>query len=252
MATPRPRSDKLKLHGTYRTPRFRIGMKMQCELRGELKIVALSDAPIPWPLGTKGIGARSLIVYRDLLRALRRESVTAICHWFGVHYMTAFGSGATCSACRNGTTVLASFGKRTQPPAAFGPGVKAGTARAAESGAARLGSVGKLVFPYGGKRCILQLNGNTLPWRARRPNVDLRTISGIAFRISLDLANGPATTGSTTSLTPFVDIRTGAPSRDIPPGAWALGTAWDPFDKWNNDGTLDEILSGRLRRMSSG
>lgn len=38
-------------------------------------------------------------------------------------------------------------------------------------------------------------------------------------------------------------LRTGSPWRDIPLeyGPWA--TVWDLFDKWNDDGTLDEILS---------
>ena len=37
-------------------------------------------------------------------------------------------------------------------------------------------------------------------------------------------------------------LRTGAPWRDLPEefGPWA--TAWDLFDTWNADGTLDEIL----------
>ena len=41
-------------------------------------------------------------------------------------------------------------------------------------------------------------------------------------------------------------LRTGAPWRDLPEefGPWA--TAWDYFDRWNADGTLDEILH-RLR-----
>ena len=41
-------------------------------------------------------------------------------------------------------------------------------------------------------------------------------------------------------------LRTGAPWRDLPEefGPWA--TVWDLFDKWNADGTLDEIL-GRLQ-----
>ena len=41
-------------------------------------------------------------------------------------------------------------------------------------------------------------------------------------------------------------LRTGAPWRDLPEkfGKWA--TVWDLFDKWNNDGKLDEILH-RLR-----
>ena len=38
-------------------------------------------------------------------------------------------------------------------------------------------------------------------------------------------------------------LRTGAPWRDLPGelGPWA--TAWDLFDTWNDDGTLDAILS---------
>lgn len=41
-------------------------------------------------------------------------------------------------------------------------------------------------------------------------------------------------------------LRTGAPWRDLPEefGPWA--TVWDLFNKWNHDGTLDEILH-RLR-----
>jgi len=43
-------------------------------------------------------------------------------------------------------------------------------------------------------------------------------------------------------------MRTGSPWRDLPEefGPWA--TIWDLFDKWNDDGTLDEILQ-RLRAM---
>ena len=41
-------------------------------------------------------------------------------------------------------------------------------------------------------------------------------------------------------------LRTGSPWRDLPEefGPWA--TVWDLSDKWNHDGTLDEIL-GSLR-----
>lgn len=41
-------------------------------------------------------------------------------------------------------------------------------------------------------------------------------------------------------------MRTGAPWRDLPEEFGKWGTAWDLFDKWNDDGTLDEILH-RLR-----
>jgi transposase len=50
---------------------------------------------------------------------------------------------------------------------------------------------------------------------------------------------------------PIVDaifwiLRTGAPWRDLPVAFGPWSTAWDLFDKWNGDGTLDSILS-RLR-----
>ncbi|MDH3772604.1 MAG: transposase [Nitrospirota bacterium] len=41
-------------------------------------------------------------------------------------------------------------------------------------------------------------------------------------------------------------LRTGSPWRDLPEEFGKWGTVWDLFDKWNADGTLDEILE-RLR-----
>lgn len=40
--------------------------------------------------------------------------------------------------------------------------------------------------------------------------------------------------------------RTGSPWRDLPEEFGKWGTAWDLFDKWNADGTFDDILQ-RLR-----
>ena len=37
-------------------------------------------------------------------------------------------------------------------------------------------------------------------------------------------------------------LRTGAPWRDLPEEFGKWGTVWDLFDKWNADGTLNEIL----------
>jgi transposase len=37
-------------------------------------------------------------------------------------------------------------------------------------------------------------------------------------------------------------LRTGAPWRDLPEEYGPWGTVWDLFDRWNADGTLDEIL----------
>jgi len=43
-------------------------------------------------------------------------------------------------------------------------------------------------------------------------------------------------------------MRTGSPWRDLPEEFGPWRTVWDLFNKWNDDGTLDEILS-RLRTM---
>ena len=41
-------------------------------------------------------------------------------------------------------------------------------------------------------------------------------------------------------------LRAGCPWRDLPEAFGPWGTVWDLFDRWNADGTLDEILN-RLR-----
>jgi hypothetical protein len=89
MGTRRITAAKLKLHGRYRAPRFRVGAKVNCAVRGELRIVGVTDARIPWPMGVgpRG-GPKSLVVFGDLVRAVQRESVYALCHWFGVNYQT--------------------------------------------------------------------------------------------------------------------------------------------------------------------
>lgn len=45
-------------------------------------------------------------------------------------------------------------------------------------------------------------------------------------------------------------LNTGAPWRDLPEDMGPWGTAWDLFDKWNGDGTLDRILD-RLRNTEA-
>lgn len=79
-------AQRFKLRfGPYKTPRFKYGKIVQCEVWGDVKIVGLTDGRIPWPLGRPpGKGGRpSLIVYRGLAKAVRRESRQAICHWWG-------------------------------------------------------------------------------------------------------------------------------------------------------------------------
>jgi hypothetical protein len=73
----------VKLLGRYKTPRFRYGDVVLCELRGSVKIVGLTNARIPWPKCRAG-RAHAIILYGDLAEAVRRESVEAVKHWFGV------------------------------------------------------------------------------------------------------------------------------------------------------------------------
>ena len=80
-------ADRFKLLGRYRTPRCRIGQKVRCQVRGEVVIVALSDAPIPWPLCKRGKWLVP-VVYQGLARALRRESAQAVAHHWRIACQT--------------------------------------------------------------------------------------------------------------------------------------------------------------------
>jgi hypothetical protein len=44
-------AERFRLLGEYRTPRFRYGRKVVCQVRGEVTICGITDTPIPWPLG---------------------------------------------------------------------------------------------------------------------------------------------------------------------------------------------------------
>jgi hypothetical protein len=76
------------LFGPYRTPRFRYGATVFCEMRGYIEIVGLSTGRIPWPIGKRGRGRRSLVVYKGLAKAVQREASVAICHWWGITAQT--------------------------------------------------------------------------------------------------------------------------------------------------------------------
>jgi hypothetical protein len=71
------------LYGPYRTPRLKRGAIIEDEIRGEVTIVGLTDARIPWPIGKRS-RAKLFVVFGALARAIRRESVQAVCYWFGV------------------------------------------------------------------------------------------------------------------------------------------------------------------------
>jgi hypothetical protein len=85
-------AERFKLRfAKYRTPRFRYGAIVDCEVRGPMRIVGLSSGRIPWPIGyppdTSG-GRASLVVYNGL-KAVRLESSQAVQHWWGAgHRLT--------------------------------------------------------------------------------------------------------------------------------------------------------------------
>jgi 2-polyprenyl-6-methoxyphenol hydroxylase-like FAD-dependent oxidoreductase len=72
--------------GPYSAPKFNYGDIVQCEVRGEVVIVGMTDSLIPWPLGRpKGMkGRASLVVCDGLAEAVRREANFVVQHWWGV------------------------------------------------------------------------------------------------------------------------------------------------------------------------
>jgi len=72
--------EKVKLlYGPYAPPRTRRGRFLPCELRGTVKVGGYSDGPIPWPIKWR---TRSLILFGDLVRAVRQESAMGVAyHW---------------------------------------------------------------------------------------------------------------------------------------------------------------------------
>ncbi len=94
-------ADRFKfLFGPYQATRCRVGQVVRCEVRGEVRILGLSDSPIPWPVCRAGKWLVP-VVYKGLAKAVRRESCQAVAHWRGIHRQTvwawrkALGVGAT-------------------------------------------------------------------------------------------------------------------------------------------------------------
>jgi hypothetical protein len=82
-----PAHERCRLHfGPYTQPVYDFGDLVSCEIRGTVRIIRQSDAPIPWPVGMplnqKGRG--SLILFDALVDAVKTESGTAVMYWFGV------------------------------------------------------------------------------------------------------------------------------------------------------------------------
>ena len=71
------------LAGPYLPPACRAGDWLDDEIEGRIEFGGWTSAPSPWPRRKK-TGRASLILTAELARAVRTESVEAICHWWGV------------------------------------------------------------------------------------------------------------------------------------------------------------------------
>jgi hypothetical protein len=75
-------ADRLRLlHGPYLPPRCRVGGWLTCAVRGRVRVVSFSDAPIPWPQILGKRGRPFLNLCGDLARAVRLEAEVAVAHW---------------------------------------------------------------------------------------------------------------------------------------------------------------------------
>ena len=74
--------------GPYRSPRCRVGRTwLPCAIHGRVKVLGISDSPIPWPMA-KPVKGWARIICGDLVRALRKESCIAVAHAWGVSSQT--------------------------------------------------------------------------------------------------------------------------------------------------------------------
>lgn len=76
-------SKPVLIAGPYIQPRVRVGTWLDDEIDGRLVVGGWTDAPLPWPRRKK-TGRPSLILTGELARAVRIESVEAICYWWGI------------------------------------------------------------------------------------------------------------------------------------------------------------------------
>ena len=93
-------TDLKPRYGPYVTPVFAVGAVVECEIRGLVRIVRLSNANIPWPIGEQD-GQQALVVYKALSRALRQEAPHVIAACFGVPLSTAQEWQRLCTAPRS-------------------------------------------------------------------------------------------------------------------------------------------------------
>lgn len=85
---PRKTSSPLLIGGPYAAPRCRVGGRLTCEIRGDVAVAGLTDAPIQWPYHHGTASRRSLVVCGDLATAVRTEAGQAVARLWGVDRKT--------------------------------------------------------------------------------------------------------------------------------------------------------------------
>lgn len=76
-------SEKLRLLGEYHSPIVGPDGFMCCERLGKVQVNGFTNALISWPVVKRG-GTPSLVLCGYLVEAVKRESVSAVVHWWGV------------------------------------------------------------------------------------------------------------------------------------------------------------------------
>lgn len=77
--------EKTRLRfGPYGPPKIKRGGYVVCAVRGKVKIYSWSHGRISWPRGKRG----GILFCGGLKKAIERESVTAVAHWWGVRRET--------------------------------------------------------------------------------------------------------------------------------------------------------------------
>src|SRR5262249_8512654 len=125
-AAPMTDADRIKLHfGPYKSPRFRYGDVVVCEVRGEAVLSGLSSGPVPWPTTRGKRGRLFRVGFAGLADAVRREAGLAVAHHWGVtpQTVTVWRKALDVGAVTEGTSML----KRER---ALEPDIVAGLARA--------------------------------------------------------------------------------------------------------------------------
>lgn len=87
-----PDTERFRLlNGPYSAPLCKIGGWLTCKIRGRVRVVKMSDGPVPWPM-VKVPGPRppAFALCGDLIEAVRQESTLALQHHWGVKTSTVW------------------------------------------------------------------------------------------------------------------------------------------------------------------